>query len=186
VPIYRSDSEKSTVLEKCEQIRKELSERFTVKLDDRDQFKPGFKFSEWELRGVPVRCELGPRDMESGQVVLVRRDSGKKESHPVDGVLEAVDNYLKAIQSGLFQKALEFREANTVKIDSYDEFKEFIAADSGFALIHWAGSSADEERLQEETKATIRCIPLEAEEDPGNCLLTGKPCKSRVMVAKAY
>ena len=186
VPIYRSDSEKSTVLEKCEQIRKELSARFTVKLDDRDQFKPGFKFSEWELRGVPVRCELGPRDMESGQVVLVRRDSGKKESHPVDGVLETVDNYLKAIQSGLFQKALEFREANTVKIDSYDEFKEFMAADSGFALIHWAGSSADEERLQEETKATIRCIPLEAEEDPGNCILTGKPCKSRVMVAKAY
>jgi len=186
VPIYRSDSEKSMVLEKCERIRKELSARFTVKLDDRDQFKPGFKFSEWELRGVPVRCELGPRDVESGQVVLVRRDSGKKESHPVDGVMQAVDNCLKAVQSGLFQKALEFCEENTLKIDSYDELKEFMAADSGFALVHWAGSSADEERLQEETKATIRCIPLQAEEDPGNCILTGKPCKSRVVVAKAY
>ncbi len=186
VPIYRSDSEKSMVLEKCERIRKELSARFTVKLDDRDQFKPGFKFSEWELRGVPVRCELGPRDMESGQVVLVRRDSGEKESHPVDGVMQAVDNCLKAVQSGLFQKALEFCEENTLKIDSYDELKEFMAADSGFALVHWAGSSADEERLQEETKATIRCIPLQAEEDPGNCILTGKPCKSRVVVAKAY
>jgi prolyl-tRNA synthetase len=186
VPIYRSDSEKSMVLEKCEQIRKELSARFTVKLDDRDQFKPGFKFSEWELRGVPVRCELGPRDVESGQVVLVRRDSGEKESHPVDGVMQAVDNCLKAVQSGLFQKALEFCEENTLKIDSYDELKEFMAADSGFALVHWAGSSADEERLQEETKATIRCIPLQAEEDPGNCLLSGKPCKSRVVVAKAY
>ena len=186
VPIYRSDSEKSMVLEKCERIRKELSARFTVKLDDRDQFKPGFKFSEWELRGVPVRCELGPRDVESGQVVLVRRDSGEKESHPVDGVMQAVDNCLKAVQSGLFQKALEFCEENTLKIDSYDELKEFMAADSGFALVHWAGSSADEERLQEETKATIRCIPLQAEEDPGNCLLSGKPCKSRVVVAKAY
>jgi len=186
VPIYRSDSEKSMVLEKCERIRKELSARFTVKLDDRDQFKPGFKFSEWELRGVPVRCELGPRDVESGQVVLVRRDSGEKESHPVDGVMQAVDNCLKAVQSGLFQKALEFCEENTFKIDSYDELKEFMAADSGFALVHWAGSSADEERLQEETKATIRCIPLQAEEDPGNCILSGKPCKSRVVVAKAY
>ena len=186
VPIYRSDSEKSAVLEKCEQIRKELAERFTVKLDDRDQFKPGFKFSEWELRGVPLRCELGPRDVESGQVVLVRRDSGQKESHPLDGVLEAVDNCLKAAQSGLFKKALEFRKANTAKIDNYGEFKEFMAADKGFALVHWAGSNADEERVQEETKATIRCIPLEAEDDPGSCILTGKPCKSRVVVAKAY
>jgi len=186
VPIYRSDSEKSLVLEKCEQIRKKLAARFTVKLDDRDQFKPGFKFSEWELRGVPLRCELGPRDVESGQAVLVRRDSGRKESYPSDGVLSAVENGLKAVQSGLFKKALEFQQANTEKIDNYDDLKEFMAADKGFALVHWAGSAADEEKLQEETKATIRCIPLEAEDDPGSCILTGKPCKSRVVVAKAY
>ena len=186
VPIYRSESEQSTVLEKCEQIRKELATRFTVKLDDRDQFKPGFKFSEWELKGVPIRCELGPRDVESGQVVLVRRDTGQKQSYPLEGVLEAVDKSLKEIQSNLFDKALEFRVANTARIDSYDEFKEFMAADRGFALIHWAGSSADEERLQEETKATIRCIPLDAEDDPGNCILSGKPCTGRVVAAKAY
>ena len=186
VPIYRSESEQSTVLEKCEQIRKELAARFTVKLDDRDQFKPGFKFSEWELKGVPIRCELGPRDVESGQVVLVRRDTGQKQSYPLDGVLEAVDKSLKEIQSDLFDKAIEFRGANTARIDSYDEFKEFMAADRGFALIHWAGSSADEERLQEETKATIRCIPLDAEDDPGNCILSGKPCTGRVVAAKAY
>lgn len=186
VPIYRSDSEKSVVLERCEKIKKELSARFTVKLDDRDQFKPGFKFSEWELKGVPLRCELGPRDVESGQVVLVRRDSGRKESHPADGVLEAAENSLKAVQQGLYKRALQFRSDNTVKIDSYDQFKEFMAADRGFALVHWAGSSADEEKVQEETKATIRCIPLEAEEDPGSCILTGKPCTSRVVAAKAY
>ena len=186
VPIYRSDEERGRVLEKAEQIRRELAEKHTVKLDDREQFKPGFKFSDWEMRGVPLRVELGPRDVDSGQVVLVRRDNGGKASVPSENVSTAAGKTLQEIQQGLYQRAQAFREENTVKIDSYEELKEFLARDGGFALVHWAGDSGDEERLQEETKATIRCIPLEPEKEAGRCVMTGKPSSGRVVVAKAY
>jgi len=186
VPIYRSDTERSLVLEKAAEIKAQVSTRFTVRLDDRDQFKPGFKFSEWELKGVPLRLELGPRDVAAGQVVAVRRDNGEKKSFPDSGVVTAVDESLKAMQENMFQKALEFQIKNTVKIDNYEDFKEFMARDGGFAMVHWAGSGKDEERIQEETKATIRCIPLEAEEEEGICFLTGKKSLKRVVAAKAY
>ncbi|OGG03484.1 MAG: proline--tRNA ligase [Candidatus Glassbacteria bacterium RIFCSPLOWO2_12_FULL_58_11] len=186
VPIYRSDEERGLVLEKAEQIRRELAGKHTVKLDDREQFKPGFKFSEWEMRGVPLRLELGPRDVASGQVVLVRRDTGGKESVAVESVSSAAGMALQEIQQGLYKRALAFREENSVKIDGYGELKEFLARDGGFALVHWAGDSADEERLQEETKATIRCIPLSQEKEAGRCVMTGKPSNGRVVVAKAY
>jgi prolyl-tRNA synthetase len=186
VPIYRSDTERSLVLEKAAEIKAQVSTKYTVRLDDRDQFKPGFKFSEWELKGVPLRLELGPRDVAAGQVVAVRRDSGEKKSFPVSGVITAVDESLTAMQENMFQKALEFRIKNTVKIDSYEDFKEYMARDGGFAMVHWAGSGEDEERIQEETKATIRCIPLEAEEEEGVCFLTGKKSLKRVVAAKAY
>jgi prolyl-tRNA synthetase len=186
VPIYRSDTERSLVLEKAAEIKARVSTRFTVRLDDRDQFKPGFKFSEWELKGVPLRLELGPRDVAAGQVVAVRRDNGEKKSFPDSGVVTAVDESLKAMQENMFQKALEFQIKNTVKIDNYEDFKEFMARDGGFAMVHWAGSGKDEERIQEETKATIRCIPLEAEEEEGICFLTGKKSLKRVVAAKAY
>jgi prolyl-tRNA synthetase len=186
VPIYRSDEEKATVLETANQLKSALAAKYSVKLDDRDQYKPGYKFSEWEIKGVPVRIELGPRDVASGQVVLVRRDSGEKQSCAMDAVLETVGRTLEDIQQALYNKALEFRARNTKKIDSYDEFKEFVRSDSGFALIHWAGSREDEERMQQETKATIRCIPLDAEEEHGKCILTGKPSSCRVVAARAY
>jgi prolyl-tRNA synthetase len=186
VPIYRSDTERSLVLEKAAGIKAQVSTKYTVRLDDRDQFKPGFKFSEWELKGVPLRLELGPRDVAAGQVVVVRRDNGEKKSFPDSGVIRAVDESLNAMQESMFQRALEFRIKNTVKIDSYDDFKEFMARDGGFAMVHWAGSGEDEERIQEETKATIRCIPLEAEEEEGICFLTGKKSLKRVVAAKAY
>ncbi len=186
VPIYRSDEEKSSVLEKAGQIKNALSAKYSVKLDDRDQFKPGFKFSQWELKGVPVRIELGPRDVASGQVVLVRRDNGEKQSCALDSVVESVGQTLEDIQRNLYNRALEFREHNTSKIDSYDEFKEFVRHDRGFALIHWAGGREDEERMQQDTKATIRCIPLEAEEERGECILTGKPSRCRVVAARSY
>ena len=186
VPIYRSDTERSLVLEKAAEIKAQVSTKYTVRLDDRDQFKPGFKFSEWELKGVPLRLELGPRDVAAGQVVAVRRDNGEKKSFPDSGVITAVDESLKAMQENMFQKALEFRIKNTVKIDSYEDFKEYMARDGGFAMVHWAGSGEDEERIQEETKATIRCIPLEAEEEEGVCFLTGKKSLKRVVAAKAY
>jgi len=186
VPIYRSDDERTRVLEKCEEIKRTLRPRFSIELDDRDQFKPGFKFSEWELKGVPLRLELGPRDVDSGQVVLVRRDTGEKKPCAAAGVLSSVEETLKAVQTGLLERARKFRDENTVKIDDYNEFKEFMACDGGFALVHWAGSAEDEARVQEETKASIRCIPLDSEEEEGRCILTGKPSKRRVVVAKAY
>ena len=186
VPIYRTDDERSKVLAKAEQIRKELASRFTVKLDDRDQFKPGFKFSEWELKGVPLRIEIGPRDVEAEQVVLVRRDNFEKKSVPATSVAEEASRLLDAIQKNLFERALAFRKQNTVKIDDYGEFKEFMAADGGFALVHWAGDSELEKQMAEQTKATIRCIAFDAEPEQGNCLMSGKSSGRRVVVSKAY
>lgn len=186
VPIYRTDEEKSKVLETAHGLKRELAARFTVQLDDREQFKPGFKFSEWELKGVPVRLELGPRDVASGQTVIVRRDNGAKTAAPLNSIADSVARALDDIQKGLYERALEFRNRNMTKVDTWDEFREFISADSGFALIHWDGSSEDEQRMQEETKATIRCIPLDAEPEEGTCILSGRKSSRRVIAARAY
>ncbi|MCE5271614.1 proline--tRNA ligase [bacterium] len=186
VPIYRSDEEKAAVLEAAHKVKRELAASFTVNLDDREQFKPGFKFAEWELKGVPLRLELGPRDVAAGQVVLVRRDNGAKSAAPLEGLSATVRQALEDMQAGLYQKALEFRKNNTKKIDTWDEFRQFVEGDGGFALIHWAGDSADEARMQEETKATIRCIPFEAEEEEGVCILTGRKSTRRVVAARSY
>jgi prolyl-tRNA synthetase len=186
VPIYRTDEERSSVLEKAEQVKEELGARFTVKLDDRDQFKPGFKFSEWELKGVPLRVELGPRDVAADQVVMVRRDNFDKKAVSVSFLSAEVGKTLDSIQKNLYERALAFRKDNTVKIDDYEQFKEFMAADSGFALIHWAGDSDLEKRMAEETKATIRCIPFDVEAEEGKCLMSGKPSSLRVVAAKSY
>jgi len=186
VPIYRTDEEQSKVLEKAGQIRDELAEKFSVELDDRDQFKPGFKFSEWELKGVPLRIEIGPRDIEADQAVLVRRDNFEKKPVPAASVAEQASRSLEAVQEDLYQRALAFRKQNTVKIDDYGEFKEFIAADGGFALVHWAGEDELEKKMAEETKATIRCIALDSEPEQGKCLMSGKPSDRRVVVSKAY
>ena len=186
VPIYRTDEEQSKVLEMAEQVRKELSQKFKVRLDDRDQFKPGFKFSEWELKGVPLRIEIGPRDVEAGQVVTVRRDNFEKTPVPVPSVAEHAESLLEQIQKGLLERALAFQKQNTVRIDDYNTFKEFMAADGSFALIHWAGDSELEKQMSDETKATIRCIPFDGESEEGSCLMSGKPSDKRVYAAKAY
>lgn len=186
VPIYRSDEERSAVLETAHRIKRELASSVTVNLDDREQFKPGFKFAEWEMKGVPLRLELGPRDVAAGQAVIVRRDNGTKSPAPLDGIAGAVERALDEVQSGLYQKALEFRKSSTRKIDTWDEFKQFVESDGGFALIHWAGDSADEARMQEETKATIRCIPFDSEPEEGVCILTGKKSTRRVVAARSY
>jgi len=186
VPIYRSEEERTAVLETAHRVKRELSQSFTVNLDDREQFKPGFKFAEWEMKGVPLRLELGPRDVAAGQAVIVRRDNGAKKSAPLEGIAEAVERALDEVQSGLYQKALEFRKSNTRKIDTWDEFRQFVESDGGFALIHWAGDSAEEARMQEETKATIRCIPFDSEPEEGVCILTGKKSTRRVVAARAY
>jgi len=186
VPIYKSDGERTAVLELATKIRDGLSADLAVELDDREQYSPGWKFNEWELKGVPLRIEIGPRDVASGQVVFVRRDTGEKSFVPVDQVTAAVPEALDAIQQGLFDKALAFREANTHDVATYDEFRERLEAEGGFYRANWCGSTEEELRVQEETKATIRCIPLDGSEPTGPCFLTGQEAAARVIFAKAY
>ncbi len=155
-----------------------------MKVDDRPQFKPGFKYNEWEQAGVPLRMEIGPRDVAQNQVVLARRDTGEKVSVPVDGVARAVVDHLKEVQKGLYDQALAFRQAHTYRVDDYDAFRSRV--DEGFLSAHWCGSADCEARVQEETRATIRCIPFEGEEEVGSCVLCGAPSEGRVLFARAY
>ncbi|MDE6027512.1 MAG: hypothetical protein K2G23_05540 [Muribaculaceae bacterium] len=165
---------------------KELrSKGISVKYDDADNRRPGFKFADYELKGVPVRLALGQRDLENGTVELMRRDTLEKETLPLDGIAEEVEKILEDIQANLFKKALERREAKTIEVDSYEEFKEKIE-EGVFIMAHWDGTPETEEKIKEETKATIRCIPLEGDRTPGVCMVTGKPSAQRVIFARAY
>ncbi|MCG3158255.1 MAG: Proline--tRNA ligase [bacterium] len=186
VPIWRKDEEKALVMERAQQLTAEWKGKFTFKIDDRDNYRPGYKFNEWEKRGVPLRVELGPKDVQSGNVVLVRRDLGEKRMVPQAGLAEEILRTLAAMQQALFERALAFRESNTRAIDDYAQFKREIDERGGFFWAHWCGEREAEERLQEETKATIRCIPLDGKPEAGRCLITGKPSSQRVLMAKAY
>jgi len=192
VPIWRSEEERVAVLEAAERVRAQLADgSIRVKLDDREEVSPGFKFNDWEMRGVPVRVEIGPRDVAQNSVVLARRDRPGKEGKtfgvPAEGVTEAVKALLDEVQAALLQRATEFRDANThTGIRNYEEFKEVLAEKGGFIRVHWAGSSEDEDRIKEETKATIRCFPLNAEEGPGRCFYTGKETDRVAIFARAY
>jgi len=183
VPIYRKDDERERVMSAVESIQKSMGD-IRVKVDDRDQHKPGFKFNEWEQAGVPVRMELGPRDVESAQVVLARRDTGEKTTVSADGAAAAVKEMLESVQTGLFEQAKAFRAENTRKADDYESFKELV--EEGLVLAHWCGEAEVENRIQQETGATIRCIPFDQEKEAGKCILTGKPSEGRVLFAKAY
>jgi len=175
------------VLERAEAVRAELAARHTVKLDDRDQYSPGWKFNEWELKGVPIRIELGPRDLRDGQAVLVRRDTRDKRAVPFDALAETVASELDAMQRALFDRAKAFREANTRLMDDYDAFKaQMNQAIPGFVHAHWCGSAECEAAIQAETRATIRCIPAEHREERGACIRCGAPSKGRVVMDKAY
>ncbi|MEE2889725.1 MAG: proline--tRNA ligase [Planctomycetota bacterium] len=186
VPIYKGDEQRSSVLEACGKMEAALRDSGArTHLDDRDQFRPGYKFNEWELKGVPVRIEVGPRDLEKGEVVLAFRHSGEKKSLPVEAVTAEVMSVLEEAQKGLFEKALASREDRTYTVDSYDEFKERIDG-GGFFLCHWDGTTETEEKIQNETKATIRNLPFEAPDDPGKCMVTGNPSAHRVIISKAY
>jgi prolyl-tRNA synthetase len=156
------------------------------RLDDRDEYKPGWKYAEWEQKGVPVRVELGPRDLEKGQVVLVRRDTGEKEFVPRDALAARLPEVLREIQTGLFDKALAFREANTHTVDDYETFRARLEEEGGFYLAHWDGTPETEAKVKEETKATIRCIPFDQPEEDGRCMVTGRPSPRRVVWARAY
>ena len=187
VPIARKEDERTVVLDAVDRIRKELGDRNVgSRVDDRDNVTPGFKFAEAELFGYPLRVELGPRDLAAGNCIVTLRHNREKITLPLAGVATEIPKLLERVQNELFLQSKNRMTENSVKIDSYKEFREFIEADSGFALVHWAGDTADEKRIQEETKATLRVIPMEGEKEPGVCMLTGKPSPQRVVFAKAY
>jgi len=187
VPIWRSDEERALVLNYCEQIQAELrAAGVRFRLDDRDQYKPGWKFAQHEVEGVPVRIAVGPRDVKNGNVELARRDTLTKEIVGSDEIGQRVLALLVNIQENLYERALEFRKDHTFYVDSYEEFKTILDDKGGFIYAHWDGTPETEARIKEETKATIRCIPLEDEKEEGKCMVTGKPSKQRVIFARAY
>ncbi|HEX8566664.1 MAG TPA: proline--tRNA ligase [Pyrinomonadaceae bacterium] len=186
VPIYRAPEDLQKISEKVSPLVAELKARgISVKFDDSDNNKPGWKFAEYELRGVPVRIAMGMRDLENGTLEIARRDTLTKETQQFDGAADFIANLLDEIQANIYQKALKFREENTFRVDTWDEFKEQIER-GGFLSAHWDGTAETEERIKEETKATIRCIPLAAPEESGVDVYSGKPSNRRVIFARAY
>ncbi|MDG1328450.1 MAG: proline--tRNA ligase [Flavobacteriaceae bacterium] len=187
VPIYRSEEQFDLVSDVAKEVMKELRAKgIRVKFDNRDTHKPGWKFNEYELKGVPVRLAIGPRDVENGTLELARRDTLTKETISRNEVVTTVVELMDEIQSNLYNKAVGYRSKNTTEVNSYDEFKEVLNSKGGFILAHWDGTSGTEEKIKNETKATIRCIPLDAKEEPGSCMVTGKPSTKKVLFAKAY
>jgi prolyl-tRNA synthetase len=188
VPIFKSDEEKARVLETARKIRAELvASSFRVVLDEREGTTPGFKFNDWEMRGVPLRIEIGPKDVQKGSVVLARRDKPGKEGKsfvPQTGIAEAVGQALDIIQKALFERALAFRNANTADPQNYEEFKPLV--EKGFAHSYWCGSAQCEQRIKEDTKATLRCIPVEQPGTQGACICCGQPSSEKAIFAKAY
>lgn len=187
VPIFKTDEE----FERISAVANDLVAQFrklniSVKFDNRTTQKPGFKFAEWELKGVPVRIAVGPKDLENGTFEIARRDTLSKEVKPADGIVSYIQDLLEQIQKDLFQKALDYRNTHITKVESFDEFKELLETKGGFFAAHWDGTAETEEKIKELTKATIRCIPLDSVEEAGTCMLTGKPSNRRVLFAKAY
>ncbi|MEO0505026.1 MAG: proline--tRNA ligase [Bacteroidota bacterium] len=187
VPIYKGLDQLDAIAEKVDPLVATLrKEGISVKFDKRDTHKPGFKFNEYELKGVPVRLAIGQRDLANGTFEVARRDLLTKEIVPADEVVERIKELLDDIQTSIFQKALDFRNESITKADTYEEFKAILEEKGGFVSSHWDGTSETEERIKDETKATIRCIPLDASEEEGQCILTGAPSSKRVLFAKAY
>ncbi len=188
VPIFNKPEQLEAVLAKMKEIKEELVKKgVSVKIDDRDNLRSGFKFAEWELKGVPVRVAIGPRDLENNTVELARRDTLTKESTSADSAPERIVSLLDEIEKNIYQKALSFRDSHIWKVDSWEEFKTKIE-EGGFLLCHWDGTSETEEKIKEETKATIRCIPFDSCvcQEEGKCIYSGKPSHRRVLFAKAY
>jgi prolyl-tRNA synthetase len=186
VPIYRNEEQYAQISDKAHEIKKALEEKgIRAKYDGRTTHKPGFKFAEWELKGVPLRLTLGPRDLENNTVEVARRDTLEKEILHLQNLEQKVENLLEQIQKNLFQKALDFRNENTFKVDNWSDFKERIEK-GGFVLAHWDGTAETEQKIKEETKATIRLIPIEGYREEGNCIYSGKPSAQRVYFARAY
>ena len=188
VPIFKQKEDYDAVIAKMQSLKAEMTAKgLSVKIDDRDNIRPGFKFAEWELKGVPVRLAIGARDLEAGTAELARRDTMTKESVPQEGLADRVAALMKEIQQNMYDKAASYREKNIVKVDTWDEFKKRIE-EGGFLLCHWDGTPETEEKIKEETKATIRCIPLDTCicEEEGKCVYSGKPSHRRVIFARSY
>lgn len=186
VPIHKSPEDLAEISKVVDPIVEKLKAAgISVKYDDDDKQRSGWKFAEYELKGVPVRLALGKRDLEAGTIEVARRDTLSKESRPLAGIVEYIQNLLDEIQANIYQKALTFREEHTFRVDTWDEFVEKIEA-GGFLLAHWDGTAETEEKIKEQTKATIRCIPLDAPEESGKCVMTGGPSNRRVIFARAY
>lgn len=200
VPIFRKAEEKAAVCAAAQQLADAIRalppdpwlnyEPWSIKVDDREQYQPGFKFNEWEVKGVPIRVELGPKDLASNACVLARRDLPGKEAKemgvPLAAAPQRITTLLKEMQSKLFERARAFRDANTLEVNSYDEFKKKLEEPGGFLWAHWDGTRETENQISQETKATIRCIPFVRAKEAGNCMVTGKPSEGRVVFAKAY
>jgi len=187
IPIYKTEEQLQAIKEKISVLCATLkSKNISVKFDDDDSKRSGWKFNEYELKGVPVRIAIGPRDLENNQVEIARRDTLEKATASLDGLAEHIEALLEDIQQNIYNKALKFREKNTHKADSWDEFVDILDNKGGFVLAHWDGTSETEELIKEKTKATIRVIPFGNEKEAGKCILTGKPSSQRVVFARAY
>jgi prolyl-tRNA synthetase len=187
VPIYKSEEGLQKIDAKVAEIKQQLQKQgISVKYDNRDTQRPGFKFAEWELKGVPVRIAIGERDLENNVAEVARRDTKTKQSISLDILIEQIVNLLNEIHTNIYQKALAFRNEHITEVTSYEEFKEVIETKGGFIKAHWDGTTATEEKIKEETKATIRCIPLNFGKEAGNCIVTGKPSPQQVLFARAY
>jgi prolyl-tRNA synthetase len=187
VPIYKGLDQLDAISDKVAPLVQQLRDKgISVKYDNRDTQKPGFKFNEYELKGVPVRLAIGQRDMENNTYEVARRDTLQKETVSDAEVVSKIEFLLDDIQKNVYQKAFQFRESQITPVDTYEEFKSVLEDKGGFISAHWDGTAETEERIKEETKATIRCIPLDGKEENGSCMLTGKPSSRRVLFARAY
>ena len=187
VPIYRSDEELVNISAIAKELTAQLKlKNISVKYDDRDTLRPGFKFADYEMKGVPVRLAIGGRDLENGTIEIARRDTKEKQTISRDGLVLYIEELLVDIQNNIFKKALNFREENTREANSYEEFKELLDTKAGFISAHWDGTPETEKRIKDETKATIRCIPLNNKLENGFCMVTGNPSSQRVLFARAY
>jgi len=187
VPIFKSEDELKAITEKVNELMTEFRKHnISVKFDNRDTQKPGFKFAEWELKGVPVRLAIGPRDLENGTVEVARRDTKEKQVMKIEEVPVNVLLLLDEIQKNIYQRAIKFREEMTTRVDTYDELKKVLDGKAGFVSAHWDGTKETEAAIKDETKATIRCIPLDGVDEAGKCIYSGKPSARRVLFARAY
>lgn len=187
VPIFKGEEQLQEINKVAFDIQEKLRAKgISVKYDNRTENKPGWKFAEYELKGVPVRIAIGPKDLENKSVEIARRDTLSKEVHTLENIDAYIDDLLKTIQKDIYHKALKFREENITKVDTYDEFKKVLEEKGGFVSAHWDGTAEEEEQIKEETKATIRCIPLNNPLEDGISMISGKPSKQRVIFAKAY